>query len=53
MRFAGEIMVPAPRERVFAAIRDPRFLVSCIEGVGDLAEVDATHYTATIQTKLA
>ena len=53
MRFAGEIMVPARRERVFATICDPRFLVSCIEGVGDLAEVDATHYTATIQTKLA
>jgi uncharacterized protein len=53
MRFAGEIAVAAPREAVFARISDPRFLVSCIEGVGDLHEIDATHYTATIQTRVA
>jgi len=53
MRFAGEIAVAAPPAAVFAKISDPRFLVSCIEGVGDLQEIDATHYTATIQTKVA
>lgn len=53
MDFKGEITVAAPREAVYAKIRDAAFFVSCIEGVRDLVEVDATHYTAVMESKVA
>ncbi len=34
-------------------MRDARFFVSCIDGVRDLAEQDATHYRARFETTLA
>src|SRR5581483_11217812 len=30
-----------------------RFFASCVEGVADLVETDPTHYTATLETKVA
>src|ERR1700745_255048 len=53
MKFSGDIMIPAPREAVFAKVRDARFFASCVDGVHDLNEVDATHYTAVLETKVA
>jgi carbon monoxide dehydrogenase subunit G len=53
MNLSGEIAVRAPRQAVFAAVSDARFFASCLEGVRDLVEVDATHYRARFETKLA
>jgi carbon monoxide dehydrogenase subunit G len=53
MHVAGEITLPAPRERVFDALQNAPFFASCIEGVRDLKEIDATHYEALLETKLA
>ncbi|MFL5052302.1 MAG: CoxG family protein [Xanthobacteraceae bacterium] len=53
MKLTGEITVKAPREKVFAALRDARFFAACIDGVHDLNEIDETHYTAVFETKVA
>ena len=53
MKLTGEITVKAPRETVFDALRDARFFASCVDGVHDLNEIDATHYSATFETKIA
>ena len=53
MKFAGEFQVPAPREAVYERLNDAQFFASCIEGVGDLVEVDKAHYTATLETRIA
>jgi len=53
MKFTGDIMVEAPREAVYAKVRDARFFASCIEGVQELVEIDGDHYTAVMETKVA
>jgi carbon monoxide dehydrogenase subunit G len=53
MNFTGEIKVTAPREAVFARLNDVRFFASCIDGVTNLNEIDATHFTAVLETKVA
>ncbi|MFL5046803.1 MAG: CoxG family protein [Xanthobacteraceae bacterium] len=53
MKLTGEITVKAPRDKVFAALRDARFFAACIDGVHDLNEIDETHYTAVFETKVA
>jgi hypothetical protein len=53
MKFNGEIRVSAPRSAVFAKLNDARFFASCVDGVQDLNEIDATHYTATLETRIA
>jgi carbon monoxide dehydrogenase subunit G len=53
MKFSGEIVIPAGREAVFDKISDARFFASCIEGVHDLTEIDADHYTAKLETRVA
>jgi uncharacterized protein len=53
MKFTGEMLIAAPREAVFDKVRDARFFASCIEGVHDLKEVDADHFTAVLETKIA
>jgi uncharacterized protein len=53
MKFTGEISIPAPREAVFAKVQDARFFASCIDGVQELNEIDPTHYTAVMETKVA
>ena len=53
MKFTGDIAIDAPREAVFAKVRDARFFASCIEGVQALNEIDAEHYTAVMETKVA
>ena len=53
MKFTGDISVPAPREAVYAKVRDARFFASCVEGLRDLNEIDSDHYTAVLDTKVA
>ena len=53
MNFVGEITVAAPREAVFKALSDASFFASCIEGVRDLKSIDATHYDAVLETRIA
>jgi len=50
---AGEITVRASREEVFKALSDAQFFASCIDGVRDLKEIDATHYSAVLETRIA
>ena len=53
MKFTGDIWLNAPRTAVFAKLRDARFFAACVEGVQDLNEIDADHYTAVLDTKVA
>jgi uncharacterized protein len=53
MNVSGEITVDAPREKVFNALKDAPFFASCVDGVRDLKEIDATHYDAVLETKVA
>jgi carbon monoxide dehydrogenase subunit G len=53
MKVTGEIVIQAPRARVFEKLRDARFFAGCVEGVHDLVEVDPTHYTAVLETRVA
>ena len=53
LNIAGEITVAAPREAVFKALSDAPFFASCIDGVNDLTEIDATHYGAVLETRIA
>ncbi len=53
MNFSGEITVGAPREAVFKALSDAPFFASCIDGVRDLKPIDATHYDAVLETRIA
>jgi uncharacterized protein len=53
LNIVGEIMIAAPREAVFKALSDAPFFASCIEGVRDLKAVDATHYDAVLETRIA
>ena len=53
MKFTGDIAIPAPREAVYAKVRDARFFASCVEGVQQLNEIDGDHYTAVLETKVA
>jgi carbon monoxide dehydrogenase subunit G len=53
MNFTGDIVVKAARSAVFEKLSDVRFFASCIEGVNELTEIDATHYTAVLETRVA
>ncbi|HMD73844.1 MAG TPA: SRPBCC domain-containing protein [Steroidobacteraceae bacterium] len=53
MKFTGDIAIVAPREVVFAKVRDARFFASCVEGVRNLSEIDRDHYTAVLETRIA
>jgi len=53
MIVTGEITLPAPRETVFQVLQNAPFFASCVEGVHDLKEIDATHYDAILDTKVA
>ena len=53
MQFSGEILVAAPRDALYAKVRDARFFASCVEGVQNLSEIDPDHYTAVLDTKVA
>lgn len=46
MTMNGEVMLPAGRERVWAALNDPAVLRSCIPGCEELIKVSDTELTA-------
>jgi uncharacterized protein len=53
LNFAGEITVAAPREAVFGALCNAPFFASCVDGVQDFKEIDASHYDAVLETRIA
>jgi carbon monoxide dehydrogenase subunit G len=53
MKITGEITIKAPRAAVFDKLRDAKFFASCVDGVRDLNEIDETHYTAVLETRVA
>ena len=53
MKLAGDLTIAAPRQAVFDALRDARLFAACVDGVRDLEEIDATHYRAVMETKVA
>lgn len=53
MKINGEFTVSAPRDVVYERLNDAQFFASCLEGVRDLTQVDETHYTATLETRIA
>jgi uncharacterized protein len=53
MRVEGVISVAAPRAAVFSRLSDARFFASCVDGVQELTEIDADHYSALFATKIA
>jgi len=53
MKFAGELIVQAPREQVYDRLKDAPFFAACVEGVHDLKEITPTQYTALFETKIA
>jgi carbon monoxide dehydrogenase subunit G len=53
MKFSGEVIVPAARPAVFAALRDARVFASCVDGVRDLEELSPDRYAAVFETKVA
>ena len=53
MNFAGDITVAAARDAVFKALSDAPFFASCIEGVRNLEAIDATHFSAILETHVA
>jgi uncharacterized protein len=53
MKLSSDIVINAPHERIFEALRDPRFFASCIEGLHDLTEIDDNRYSAILETRVA
>jgi carbon monoxide dehydrogenase subunit G len=53
MNVSGEFRVPAPRNTVFGTLRDAHSFIKFVDGVTDLKEIDATHYEAVFETKIA
>jgi carbon monoxide dehydrogenase subunit G len=53
MNVSGEFTVKAPRDQVFNTLRDASSFVRFVDGVQDLKEIDATHYEAVFETKVA
>ena len=53
MIFTGGLRIIAAREAVYDRLCDARFFASCVEGVQALNEIDPTHYTAVLETRIA
>src|SRR5262245_15005574 len=53
MKFTGDRAIPAPPDGVSGNSREARFFASCVDGVQELNEIDADHYTAVLETKVA
>lgn len=52
MKFGGEHIVPARRERVWEALNDPAVLEACIPGVQDLEKRSGNEFAATVQARI-
>jgi carbon monoxide dehydrogenase subunit G len=53
MNVSGEFTVKAPRDVVFNTLRDASSFVRFVDGVQELKEIDATHYQAVFETRVA
>jgi carbon monoxide dehydrogenase subunit G len=53
MNVSGEFTVNAPRNVVFNTLRNAQSFVRFVDGVHELKELDATHYEAVFETKVA
>lgn len=52
MEMSGEYRIPAPRERVWAALNDPEILKACIPGCESLEMISPTEMTAKVVAKI-
>ena len=52
MEISGEHRIPAPRQKVWAALNDPLVLKECIPGCEVLDKVSDTKFTATVKSKV-
>jgi len=52
MDMTGEYRIPAPRERVWAALNDPETLKASLPGCESLEKVSATQFVATVVAKV-
>jgi carbon monoxide dehydrogenase subunit G len=52
MELLGEVAIPAPRERVWAALNDPAVLRACIPGCEELVEESPTVRSARVLVKI-
>ena len=52
MTMQGEVMLPANRERVWAALNDPEVLKTCIPGVQELDKVSDTAFNAVAKVAI-
>ena len=52
MEMTGRYQIPAPREKVWAALNDPVVLKQCIPGCQELEKVSETEMTATVKAKV-
>jgi uncharacterized protein len=53
MHVSGEFVVGAPRNVVFDRLRDAAAFVQLVDGVKDLQQIDATHFAAVFETRIA
>lgn len=52
MEMKGEYRIPAPRERVWAALNDPEILKACIPGCESLESSAENEFKATVKAKV-
>jgi hypothetical protein len=52
MEITGEVLVPAPQQRVWEALNDPRILQASIAGCQSLEKVSDTEFAAIVTTKV-
>ncbi len=52
MEMTGHYRIPAPREKVWAALNDPVVLRQCIPGCEQLEKLSDTEMTATVKAKV-
>ncbi|MBE3639577.1 CoxG family protein [Mangrovicoccus algicola] len=52
MELKDEVFIPAPRDRVYAALNDPEILQACIPGCETLTRTSETQLEATVLLKI-
>jgi uncharacterized protein len=52
MKMQGEVLLPADRDRVWAALNDPEVLKACIPGCQELEKVSDTEFRATAKVSV-
>jgi uncharacterized protein len=52
MNIEGEILIAAPRARVWQALNDPQMLARCIEGCDSLEKINDQEFNGRVTTKI-